>query len=305
LISSGLVYPGALAVDCAGNVYINDGVILKFVAANNTVVKLVPQSQNPPGGIAVDGSGNVYFNYIAPQGGAVDTYVWTMAASNVTTVASLSASRYDVPAVAVDAARNLFISDSVQGVIDELPCVFVDPTPISESAAAGDDVLPTVLPVTANLLAPFAPGSDQSWLAITGITNGVASFSFAANTGPARTAHITLLGQSIPITQEGAPTPPLLTGVVLLSNGVIQFGFTNNSTASFTVLTTTNLSWPLSEWSVAGTPINTAPGIFQFTSQPTTNDAQRFYCVPSQQQSCEFIHRVRSSGKPRNGCCRM
>ncbi len=114
--------------------------------------------------------------------------------------------------------------------------------------------LPVVLPATDNLLAPFAPTSDQPWLTITGITNGVVSFSFTANTGPSRTAHITLLGQTIPVTQPVIATPPTLTGLQMLGNGVVHFAFTNNPSASFTVLSTTNLSLPLSNWTVVGAP---------------------------------------------------
>jgi len=62
---------------------------------------------------------------------------------------------------------------------------------------------------------------------------------------------------------------------------IIIFTFTNGAAMSFTVLSTTNLSLPLSDWTVAGAATNAAPGMFQFTSQPTTNDAQRFYGVRS------------------------
>jgi len=47
------------------------------------------------------------------------------------------------------------------------------------------------------------------------------------------------------------------------------------------VLATTNLSLPLSNWTVVGMASNTGPGQFQFTSQPTTNDSQLFYVVRS------------------------
>jgi hypothetical protein len=76
-------------------------------------------------------------------------------------------------------------------------------------------------------------------------------------------------------------TPPTLTGAQMLGNGVVQFAFSNTPAASFTVLSTTNLSLPLRNWTVVGTATNTAPGMFQFTSAPTTNDAQRFYSVRS------------------------
>jgi hypothetical protein len=157
----------------------------------------------------------------------------------------------------------------------------VDPTPRLESLSAGNDALPPVLPATENLLPPFAPTSDQSWLTITGITNGVVSFSFTADTGPARTANITVLGQTIPITQGLIGTPPILIGAQMLGNGVLQFAFTNNPSGAFTVLSTTNLSLPLSNWTVVGTATNFASGQFQFTSAPTTNDAQCFYTVRS------------------------
>jgi hypothetical protein len=183
--------------------------------------------------------------------------------------------------VAVDGAGNVYIADSADNAIEELPYAFVDPTPRLESLAAGNDALPVVLPATENLLAPFAPTSDQSWLAITGVTNGVVSFSFTANTsGSNRTANITLLGQTIPVTQSDV-TPPFLTGVQMLGGGVCQFSFSSTSGASFSVLSTTNLSLPLSNWTVVGAAANTAPGQFQFTSQPTTNDAKRFYTVRS------------------------
>jgi len=188
---------------------------------------------------------------------------------------------YRPEAVAVDGKGNVYIADTYNNAIKELPYAFVDPTSRLESAAAGSDALPMVLPATENLLAPFAPTSDQPWLAITGVTNGVVSFSFAVNTGPVRTAHIGLLGQTISVTQ-GAPTSALnLTSAQMLGNGVLQFAFTNNPNGSFTVLSATNLSLPLSNWAVVGIATNTFPGQFQFTSQPTTNDAQRYYRVRS------------------------
>jgi hypothetical protein len=157
----------------------------------------------------------------------------------------------------------------------------VDPTSKLEGLAAGNDELPVVLPATANLLTPFAPTSDQSWLTIAGIANGVVRFGFTANPGPARTAHINLLGQTISITQGLIGTPPNLTGVKTLGNGVIQFSFTNNPSASFTVLTATNISLPLAQWTVVGSATNISSNLFQFTSQPTTNSQQRYYTVHS------------------------
>jgi hypothetical protein len=108
--------------------------------------------------------------------------------------------------VAVDGAGNLYITDGGNNAVKELPRAFVDPTAKWESGVAGSDMLPPVLPATANLRAPCAPTSDQPWLTITGITNGVVSFAFSANTGSTiRMANITLLGQPIAITQSAPP----------------------------------------------------------------------------------------------------
>jgi hypothetical protein len=46
------------------------------------------------------------------------------------------------------------------------------------------------------------------------------------------------------------------------------------------VLTTTNLSLPLSNWTVVGPAANIAPGLFQFSTGTTTNP-QGYYRVRS------------------------
>jgi hypothetical protein len=90
-----------------------------------------------------------------------------------------------------------------------------------------------------------------------------------------------LLGQIIPITQGVIGTPPTLIAPQMLGNGLVQFSFTNSPAGSFTVLSTTNLSLPISKWTVVGTPTNMDSGVFQFATKPPTNAAQSFYCVRS------------------------
>jgi hypothetical protein len=225
----------------------------------------------------VDGAGNVYI--ADPPNNAVKEWV---AASNAVITLGFTGLNYPW-GVAVDKAGNVYIADTGDNAIKELPHAFVDPTPKAETAAAGSDVLPVVLPATVNLTSPFAPGSDSDWLTITSSINGVVSFTFTANPlATSRTANITLLGQVIPITQCAAlVTPPTLTGFTILGNGAFQFSFTNNQSAVFTVLTTTNLSLPLTNWTVLGVPINNGSGQYQFTDLTATNDSQRFYRVRS------------------------
>ena len=263
---------------CATNVYFvnfEGNSMEKWTAVNNHVTTLVSSGINIPVGLALDGSGNVY----VAAGSSSQIVKWSAASSNVTTLASVP--QLGVEAVALDGAGNVYFPTGTTNEIVELPYAFVDPSPRVEGLAAGNDALPAVLPATENLLPPFAPTSDQSWLTITGITNGVVSFSFTANTGSGRMAHITLLGQTIPITQGVIVTPPLLGGAQILTNGLLQFAFTNNPGATFTVLSTTDLSLPLSDWTVAGAASNIGGSQFQFTVQPATNAGQGFYTVRS------------------------
>jgi hypothetical protein len=264
-----------------GNVYVADNFssfIGKWTAANSNATTLVSSGLYYPAAVAVDGSGNVYI--ADTDNNAIKK--WTAANSNVTTLVS---SGLNYPgSVAVDVAGNVYISENFQGVslIKELPRAFVDSTPKMEGTAAGSDVLPVVLPATANLIGPFNPVSDSAWLTISGVTNGVVSFAFAANTAYTnRTANITLLGQTVPVVQNAAVAPPTLTGFTILSNGAFQFGFTNNQGASFSVWATTNLALPLINWTNLGSVTNDGTGHYQFTDQTATNGGQCFYRVTS------------------------
>jgi sugar lactone lactonase YvrE len=188
--------PVALKLDIAGNIYIADqtGSILEWFSASETLTTLVSSNLIVPNGLAMDGSGNLY---IADAADTNTVKEWT--AANHTLITLVPSGLAYTGGVAVDGSGNVFIADQGTNEILELPRAFVDPTPKLEGLAAGSDSLPPVLPVTENLLPPFAPTSDQSWLTITGITNDLVSFSFTTNAGPARTAHITLLGKSFPL----------------------------------------------------------------------------------------------------------
>jgi hypothetical protein len=277
LVSSGLTYPAGITVDGADHVYIADygnNAIKEWTAISNAMTTLVSVGLSSPIGVAVDGAGNVYIG----DSGNHAVKKWTAANDSVTTLVSSGLSQPF--GVAVDGTGNIYIADANNQAVKELPYAFVDPTHRLETMAAGSDALPTVLPTMENLLPPFAPTSDQSWLTITGTTNGIVSYSFTTNSGPARTAHISLLGQIIPITQGLLGTPPTLSSVQLLGSGAVQFAFTNIPSASFTVLSTTNLSSPLGEWAVVGTPTENPPGQYQFTDTRATS-TQRFYIVRS------------------------
>ena len=83
------------------------------------------------------------------------------------------------------------------------------------------------------------------------------------------------------VTPPPAVTPPHLSGAVMLTNGGFQFSFTNVASANFTVLGTTNVSLPLSNWTPLGPATEIAPGQYQFTDAGSTSNAARYYRVRS------------------------
>ena len=172
--------------------------------------------------------------------------------------------------VAVDGNGNVYFADALNHYVKELPRAFVDTTPKIESFGAGSDTLPAVLPAGENLLPPFNPASDQAWLTVNGTSGGVVNFSVAvANTN--RTGHLTVLGQSIAVSQA------INVYNAVLTNGQIRFAFTNYiPNASYNVLSATNLTTPVAGWVEVGAAFNLSTGYFQFAIPVGTN-AQRFY----------------------------
>ena len=192
-----------VAVDSAGNVYIADtatGVISEWSPETSSLTTLVTNDHGSEF-LALDLSGNLYMADPYSSDALTHSILkWLVAEGTVSTLVSLGSDL--LYGVTVDSGRNVYFLDSPESQVKEVPCAFVDPTPKLEGLAAGSDVMPAVVPGTENLLGLFAPTSDQPWLTITGITNGVVSFAFTATTAN-RTGNIKLLGLTIPITQGG------------------------------------------------------------------------------------------------------
>ena len=75
----------------------------------------------------------------------------------------------------------------------------------------------------------------------------------------------------------------LLFGMKQLGNGTFQFGFTNYTDATFTVLASTNVTLPAALWTILGPAVETPAGSgnFQFSDPLATNYPQRYYRVKS------------------------
>jgi sugar lactone lactonase YvrE len=204
-------FPCGVAVDAAGFQYTTDVNSEEYPPFNNQPSESrewnFPTNTGINGNlttnfsnIGVDPSGN---ELIADTGTRVITR-WTTVSNDFPAFNTLISGLGSPSGVAVDTAGDLFFADNSANTIRELPRAFVDPSPKLEDSGAGTDSLSEIVPATANLLPPFAPTTDASWLTISGITNDVISFSFAAATTPlSRTAHITVLGQTISVTQAG------------------------------------------------------------------------------------------------------
>ena len=74
-----------------------------------------------------------------------------------------------------------------------------------------------------------------------------------------------------------APSPILVNA--LQSNDAFQFSFTGSAPLQYTVLTTTNLSLPLSNWTVAGSATNSGNNNYAFSVPLVANQMAQFYCV--------------------------
>jgi hypothetical protein len=78
-----------------------------------------------------------------------------------------------------------------------------------------------------------------------------------------------------------ADGPGELTAATRLGDGAFTFGFTNYTDTSYSVLSTTNLALPLSQWWNLGAALETpvGSGQFQFTDAQATSNTTRFYRV--------------------------
>ena len=131
--------------------------------------------------------------------------------------------------------------------------------------------------ITNPLPAGFSPDNVNSTLA--GLT-------------PGATYHYQLLaydgvsvktGGDAMFTTLAIGTAPLLGGAMNLGADGVQFAFTNQPGASFTVYATTNLDLLLAQWTQLGiaTELPAGSGLYHFTDPQATNHLHRFYVVHS------------------------
>lgn len=264
---TGLNGPKGVAVDAAGNVYISDTYnnALKKWSVTTQTVSTLPTSVflYSPRSVSVDGSGNVY----VASGGSGDILKWTASTQGI---AQLAFPVY-ADGVAVDLNGNVFFTDRYYNRIEEAPRAFVNATSRTAPAAAGLDVLPVILPTTVNLKPPFLPTSNQSWLTFGTISNGVVNYAFTQNnTGASRAAQISVLGQSITVTQSFIPPPSGLTYTSNAPTYYVGLPITANSPSSSGGAI---ISYSVSPALPAGLTLNTSTGVISGTPSALTASA--------------------------------
>ena len=89
------------------------------------------------------------------------------------------------------------------------------------------------------------------------------------------------LNNATPWQVPAATLPIILTRAGISPGGAFQFNFTNTLSAAFTVLATTNLALPVTDWKVLSGLREQAPGQFHFTDPLPTGQAQHFYQIRS------------------------
>lgn len=76
----------------------------------------------------------------------------------------------------------------------------------------------------------------------------------------------------------GSGTPPSLSGFLLRGDS-FRFSFTNAPGLSYTVLSTTDVALPLSQWQILGHPTEAPAGWYQFTDTQLATNLRVFYRV--------------------------
>ncbi len=72
---------------------------------------------------------------------------------------------------------------------------------------------------------------------------------------------------------------PYLTSLAKLANGNFRFRFDSTIGSNYSVLATTNVALPLTNWDVLGTPSLFSPGVFEFADPAAANYRNRYYIL--------------------------
>jgi hypothetical protein len=113
-------------------------------------------------------------------------------------------------------------------------------------------------------------------------TDAVMNLPFGRYYWSVQAVDTSFAGSPFAVEQQFTVAAPRIIEPLLLGNGHFQFSFTNQSSAVYEVLGTTNVSLPVAQWSVLGLPTHLGGGLYQFTDTGAMGQAQRFYILRAQ-----------------------
>jgi hypothetical protein len=189
-------------------------------------------------------------------------------------------------------AQNLAI-DNLSFAAGFVAAPTVTTQPAASITPVGATLKAAVNPNTLATTSYFQYGTSTSYGSFTstnnltaGIANVVVS-NLVSGLLPGTTYHCRAVADSTLGTTFGndvilvtaSVNPPQLGSAKVVGNGAFQFSFTNTPGVSFTVLGTTNVALPLSQWQILGSPTEGPAGQYQFTDLLATNKSPQFYLI--------------------------
>ncbi len=308
---SGWNGPVGLACDNVGNLYAGvpgESYIWKFSPDDTRSLVGYIDSVS---GLAFDKSGNLFVT--VPNYGEVDELDYLLGFQYILNGLSINRVSASSAVLAFDSQGNFYTANGSENIIEKFSSNFTDIGTIATNlnqpwglafdsggnlyvANSGTNGL------LKNTIVKFTPGGVRSTFASMGLnspqglafdsagnlyvvnsgngtiqkfaTNGVGSVFASGLNSPSSIA-------IFPGLNLWSATAIKLSNPKMQPGGIFQFDFVDNAGLVFTVLGTTNVSLPFTNWTVLGVTTEVSPGLYQFTDPQTTNNQQRFYRIRS------------------------
>jgi trimeric autotransporter adhesin len=287
------LYPGGVAVDSAGNLYIADTGNNLIREVSNGVITTVAGAPPPNGagaggfsgdggpatsaqlnapfGVAVDSAGNLYiadtenFRIRKVSGGVITTIAGNGPPPGFSGDGgpATSAQLNEPLGVAVDSAGNVYVGDvdnnRVRLLTPSGPSCSAPASPVSFAPAAAGGNLSVAIQAAAASCA-WAVQALPSWITYSGnaVGSGPATItlSVAANSGPARSAIISVAGTLISVAQASGTAIPAVPSISLVQSAG-QFGaFSSIAPGTWIEIYGSQLAPSILDWSNFFTGIN-------------------------------------------------
>lgn len=190
----------------------------------------------------------------------------------------------------IGSAQNIAVDDLTFSVVS-LPGAVSQPASGLAPKSSTVNGLVTAAGVPASYY--FEYGTNQSYGSFTG-TNSVSSgasslpvYSVLSGLRPNTVYHFRLVASNSQGVTPGndalfatpAIPPSQLAATRLGGTSSLQLGFTNYSGLNFTVITSTNILLPLSQWDLLGTPSEISSGQYRFTDPQPVSGGARYYIL--------------------------